>query len=78
MIRTRKFLGRGWTINAGQYVKMAWQVSQLDLDNVAVLEDQLVGVDAAYFMQVIALLRQQPDPEKVDGAYLMTVIDKLF
>lgn len=77
LIRTRKFLGRGWTINAGQYVKMAWQVSELDLTNIAVLEDQLVGVDAAYFMQVIAMLKKK-DAEKIDGTYLMTVIDKLF
>jgi hypothetical protein len=31
VIRTRKFLARGWTINAGQYVKMCFQISQLDL-----------------------------------------------
>ena len=31
MIRTRKFLQRGWHINAGQYLKMAFQVSELDL-----------------------------------------------
>lgn len=78
MIRTRKFIKRGWTINAGQYVKMAWQIHELDLSRVDVLEDQLVGVDAAYFEQVIRILRESPTPDRVDGSYLMTVIDRLF
>ena len=77
LIRSRKFIKRGWNINAGQYVKMAWQISQLDLTNIHVLEEQLIGVDAAYFRQLIEVL-QKKDPEKVDGAYLMSVIDKVF
>lgn len=88
IIRTRKFLGRGWTINAGQYVKMGWQLAQLDLDDIRVLDDQLVGVDAAYFLQIVGMLRDaqakrladNPDsnPNAVDGTYLMTLIDRLF
>lgn len=77
LIRTRKFIGRGWTINAGQFLKMAYQVSKLDLNNMATLEDQLIGVDSAYFSQLIHRLQQQ-DPDKVDGAYLMAIIDKIF
>lgn len=78
LIRLRKFITRGWTINAGQFVKMAYQVSKLDLSNAAVLEDQLVGVDSAYFTQVIAQLSKQPDPTHIDGTYLLTLIDKIF
>lgn len=78
VIRTRKFISRGWTINAGQYVKMAYQISKLDLNDANVLEDQLVGVDSAYFTQVIQKLREQPDPQHIDGTYLMTLIDKIF
>jgi len=80
MIRTRKFITRGWTINAGQFVKMAYQVSKLDLDDANVLEDQLVGVDSAYFSQVISELRKKEEgaPGKLDGTYLMTLIDKIF
>ena len=77
LIRSRKFIKRGWNINAGQYVKMAWQISQLDLSNIHTLEEQLVGVDAAYFRQLIEVL-QKKDPERVDGTYLMSVIDKVF
>lgn len=81
MIRTRKFLQRGWHINAGQYLKMAFQVSELDLRDLAVLEDQLVGVDSAYFLQLIAALqeRQSADPDfQVTAPYLATIVDRLF
>lgn len=77
VIRTRKFLVRGWRINAGQYLKMAWQISKLDLSNLQVLEEQMIGVDAAYFHDLIERLRAE-DPNKVDGSYLMSIIDKVF
>ena len=76
LVRARKFIKRGWSINAGQFVKMAWQISKLDLENVETLEEQLVGVDAAYFRQLIDLLRSKGDV--VDGSYLMSVIDRVF
>lgn len=78
VIRTRKFITRGWTINAGQYVKMAYQISKLNMDDVQVLEDQLVGVDSAYFTQLIHQLKEKTVEQKVDGGYLMTLIDKIF
>lgn len=78
VIRTRKFITRGWTINAGQYVKMCYQISKLNMDSVDVLEDQLVGVDSAYFNQLIAELRKAPAEQKIDSQFLMTLIDKIF
>lgn len=86
-IRTRKFLTRGWTINAGQYVKMAYQIAALDLNDPAVLEDQLVGVDSAYFSMLIRDLNAQmeeklaKDPEasrQIDGNHLINLIDRIF
>src|SRR3546814_17023564 len=53
VIRLRKFIRRGWVINAGQILKMMMQVSELDLTNPAVLQDQLTGVDSAYFIEQI-------------------------
>ena len=76
-IRTRKFIARGWTINAGQFLKMAMQLNQLDLKSLDVLEDQLVGVDAAYFIEVIAKLRGK-NKDSVDETYLMEIIDQIF
>lgn len=81
IIRTRKFINRGWQINAGQYLKMALQLNQMDLLNVDVLEEQLTGVDAAYFHQVIELARkkQEDDPNfKLDNTYLFEVINRIF
>lgn len=79
LIRLRKFITRGWTVNAGQIVKIAYQISKLDLDDPTVLEDQLVGVDSAYFAQVIQELRAKDGPNaRIDGTYLMTLIDKIF
>ena len=77
IIRLRKFIKRGWTINAGQILKIAMQISELDLHNIQVLQDQLTGVDAAYFMQLISQLKEK-DPEKVNAAYLVEIIDRMF
>lgn len=77
VFRLRKFIHRGWSINAGQIVKMCMQISALDLTNLATLEDQLTGVDCAYFLQVINKLRDK-DPEKIDTAYLVEIIDRMF
>jgi len=81
VIRIRKFIGRGWTINAGQILKMCMQISKLDLTDISVLEDQLTGVDAAYFMQIIAILQskaEQTGESKVDATYVATLIDRIF
>lgn len=81
IIRTRKFISRGFTINAGQYLKMCWQVSQLDLTDIEVLEDQLIGVDSAYFSMLISALRDKTEKEpgfQIDGSYIATVIDRIF
>lgn len=81
LIRTRKFIRRGWQINAAQYVKMAFQISELDLNNIYVLEDQLVGVDSIYFLAFINILRQKQMEDKdfvVTQDYVTSVIDKIF
>jgi hypothetical protein len=85
IIRTRKFLKRGWSINAGQYLKMCFQVSKLDLTDIAVLEDQLIGVDVAYFVSLIEAVKVHADKKKQAGqdfnleySYLATIVDKMF
>ena len=76
LFRVRKFIERGWTITAGQMFKIAWQASKLDLSDMAVLEEQLTGVDVAYFKQLVAALKER-DPARVDDAYLFSLIDRL-
>lgn len=77
VIRTRKFIERGWRINAGQYLKMAMQIAELDLTKFDVLEEQLTGVDVAYFAEVLEKIKAK-DPTKVDAAYLVEIIDRMF
>lgn len=77
VIRLRKFIRRGWVINAGQMLKMMMQISELNLTDPKVLEDQLTGVDSAYFLEVMTKLREN-DPEKVNAAYLVEIIDRMF
>jgi hypothetical protein len=77
VVRLRKFIARGWRINAGQILKMAMQISALDLTDLAVLEDQLTGVDTAYFLQLIEKLKEK-DPTKVNTAYLVEIINRMF
>jgi len=81
IFRVRKFIERGWTINAGQLLKMCFQISQLDLTDVNVLEDQLIGVDSLYFMNLIEQFRrqQQEDPNfQITSGYVMSIVDKIF
>lgn len=77
IMRMRKFIGRGWTINAGQILKAVMQLQELDLKDPEVLEDQLTGVDSAYFLEVITKLKEN-DPEKINTAYLIEIVDRLF
>lgn len=77
VIRSRKFIERGWRINAGQYLKMAMQISELNMADHQVLEEQLTGVDVAYFAEVISKIKAR-DPEKVDATYLVEIIDRMF
>jgi hypothetical protein len=76
IFRVRKFIQRGWRISAGQLLKMAWQISEIDLKDKDVLREQLLGVDVAYMRQLVDELSN--GGERVDAAYLSKLIDKIF
>lgn len=81
IIRTRKFITRGWHINAGQYLKMCLQLNELNLKDFKVFKDQLAGVDSAYFTAAMEAIekRQEKEPDfKVDNTYLFEVINRIF
>lgn len=81
IIRTRKFIEKGWRCNAGNYLKMCFQVSELDLTNIEILEEQLTGVDAAYFFQVIEWCKKKQEEDlefKITAPYLISIIDKIW
>ena len=79
IIRARKFLLRGFSINAGQYLKMCIQLNDLELRNRYVLEDQLMGVDALYFSDMIRNIpKDKFIDDMVDASYLLEMINKFF
>ena len=81
ILRAKKFIRRGWTINAGQYLKMALQLNELNLLDVNVLKEQLTGVDVFYFMQVIRMVQTKLDEDSnfnLSNTYLIEVIEKVF
>lgn len=77
IIRMKKFINRGWTINAGEILKIMFQISELDLTDIEVLEEQLIGVDVAYFSLLIDILKGVPS-EKMTSKYINEIIDRVF
>jgi len=79
IIRTRKFINRGWLINAGQYLKMCLQLQQLDLSNFDTSKDQLIGVDATYFQMMLSQIKEGEIVNgRVDSSYIISLINKFF
>jgi hypothetical protein len=79
IIRSKKFIKRGWNIGAGEYLKIMFQISELDLYNPDVLDEQLIGVDVAYFSTLIEILRGRgEDAPRINSHYLNEVIDRVF
>jgi len=75
LIRLRKFIKRGYTINAGNILKMCFQIKAFDLYNIEVLKDQLMGVDSIFFEALIYQLKQTND---FDYGYICNLIDEIF
>ncbi len=50
------------------------------LSNVELLSDQLVGVDQAYFKEIISILKRdsQQEGKTIDSSYLSKLIDEIF
>lgn len=56
-------------------LKIGWDISKLNLNDIDVLKDQLVGVDAAYFHQMLSILENNKD---IDRTYLFEIINRVF
>lgn len=81
MFRLKKFMKRGFSITAGDMLKIAWDINQLNLNDPHVLREQLIGMDAAYFHQVLGLLKARgfgtPGFE-LDRTYLFECVERVF
>jgi len=81
IIRAKKFIKRGFNIGAGELLKIMFQISELDLTNISVLEEQLIGVDVAYFEALITAIRNKYSSDldfKLSSSYLNALIEKIF
>ena len=77
LFRTRKFLKRGWTCSLGEYLKIVFALQSLDLTDVQVLQDQLIGMDAAYFAEIIHAI-SDADIKTIDTSFIASVVDELY
>ena len=82
LFRIRKFLERGYNINAAEMFKIAFAIQGLDLQDPYVLKDQLIGVDALYFSDFLGRLNALKDtlPEE-RGEYqgiVFGILDEVF
>ena len=81
IFRARKFIQRGWSIDAGQYLKMAFQLNAMDLLDPYTLEEQLTGVDLLYFYQIISDLKYKQltnDDFKPSTEYFIEIVERIF
>lgn len=76
LLRVRKFIRRGWHITAGQMLKIILQIGEFDLTDPVVLKDQLIGVDFAYFAELLDKIKDS-NLTKIDRAYVVEIIDKM-
>lgn len=80
-IRTRKFIQRGWTIDAGQYCLMAIQLNGFDLLEPRTLVQQLIGVDTTYFQWLLDEVTKPEaltDEGKIDKNHAINLIKYMF
>lgn len=81
LFRIKKFIQRGWKCSAGEMVKIAWQLSEIDLNDMKVLKEQLTGVDAAYLHMLFDAIQQWKETngdEDIHQNYVMEIVDRIF
>lgn len=81
VFRMRKFLKRGWNINAGNIFKIMFDISNKDFSNIDTLIENLVGVDIVYFSRAVNRIRdefQNNDNFKITKKYIFSLMDEIF
>lgn len=76
VFRMKKFIERGWRISAGQQLKIMWQISELNLNDMRVLKEQLTGVDMLYLHCLFDAISKSG--KDVDSQYVSKIIDRIF
>jgi len=82
--RIRKFTKRGFHITAGHVLKLCLAISELDFRDYNVLQEQLTGVDLAYFTELLSYLDTHKnewaseEDNNLKTPYLLELIDRLL
>lgn len=69
LLRLQKYIQRGYTIPTGELIKLALDISKLDLSDAKVFSDQLSGVDLQLSADVLKAANNEFD--KVQGQNLL-------
>jgi len=78
LFRLRKFIKRGWSVSAGQILKIAHQISAIDLTDIEVLREQLIGVDQSHMQTLIGVLESRDPKQRIDNIYITTLLDEII
>jgi hypothetical protein len=79
VLRTRKFIRRGWKISAGQMMKMLFQMRLIDFRDRATLRDQIMGVDMLYMNVFLRRLDSSVDGDgRPDLSLISQYLDEAF
>ena len=76
LFRIRKFVERGWKISAGEMLKMIYQLQFVDLRDIAVLKEQLIGVDTYYTSALITALKAQTGD--IDACAMAQIVNEVY
>jgi hypothetical protein len=81
LLRSYKFVQRGFTRpHAGHLLVLALQLAKLDWEDPRVWEEQLTGVDFAYFREVIErirkLLAEGVGMQEIISTYLVQIVEE--
>jgi hypothetical protein len=85
LFRVKKFVQRGWNIGAGEILKMAFQVNELDLRCMTTLKEQLMGVDSMYMTFLLREIEKElgatvslGSSDSLPTCHIVKLIDKVF
>lgn len=79
LFRLRKFLTRGWSITAGELLKIALNIQNVDFTNPQLLQDQLMGVDVAFMFALISRIKEvEAEGGTLDHTTISEMIDEVF
>lgn len=79
LMRLRKFISRGWRIDAGEMLKIAYNVGEVNFQDPDMLKEQLMGVDVAYMHQFIgALTIARKEGKRITPTYFAELLDRCY